>query len=634
MSRSLPIDFESFFPFPRNDTQASVSNILAECEFPMLIILESPMGCGKTEAALEVYLTARENGNRGFYYALPTLATGNQMFGRLLEFLRKPGVVHRSELHLLHGFAFLHPEYRELKPNAHRKGNDDAVVASEWFTSRKRGLIAEHGVGTLDQALLAALQVRHCFVRLFGLAGKVVIIDEVHAYDAYMSTVLKILIVWLRRLGSTVVLLSATLPSNKKRELLEAYGYTGSEKLAPYPSVTAADSSGRMITEEIKGFKDEPISVRLIRHSGKDKLRLIAETAMEAVRAGGCLACIMNTVGEAQELYESLRQMVQEGTELILFHSRFMQRRRAEIEERITRLFGKPNEKDGTDENVRTRDRPLRAIVVSTQVIEQSLDVDFDVMITDLAPIDLILQRSGRMHRHKRSDRAAGHSSPVLYVVVPERGDKLPEFGPSAKVYYPYILDRSLSALETCNGTIKIPSDMSRLVEYVYVDDDTEETGESGVSREKWIEEYYGKIESFTFEGRAAALPDLRYEDDVELLRSLSALDDPGFFVRTRLAEDSIMLVLSEDPEELNTELDHSVVKRFIQRSVTVSHRSVVKHFKYKEPPKKWSDHAVLRRFRPLVLQNGVYEEGKVRLWYDDLTGLHIPTAACEEGVM
>jgi CRISPR-associated endonuclease/helicase Cas3 len=217
--------FTTIFPnFALNDLQRAAVQLAESLTVPALVLIEAPMGEGKTEAAMYLAEAAAARLQRpGYYFALPTQATSNQMFSRVREFLERTAQSAEVNLQLLHGHASLSAEFQLLRErasdplpagveeDARDDGASSTVFAAEWFTYRKRGLLAPYGVGTIDQALLAVLRTRHFFVRMFGLCNKTVIIDEVHAYDAYMSGLLDRL-AWLGALGATVVLLSATLP--------------------------------------------------------------------------------------------------------------------------------------------------------------------------------------------------------------------------------------------------------------------------------------------------------------------------------------------------------------------------------------------------------------------------------------
>ncbi|MCX7801298.1 MAG: CRISPR-associated endonuclease Cas3'', partial [Fimbriimonadales bacterium] len=176
-----------------------------------LSLVEAPMGCGKTEASLALAEPHRSKGG-GIYFALPTRATANGLCGRVEAYLR---IVQGSEpglrVRLIHGDSWASWDAGSKDPEA-----------EDWFAGRKRALLWPYGVGTIDQALVSVLQARHHFVRLFALAGKTVVLDEVHAYDVYMSELIVRLLQWLKALNCQVVVLSATLPSHRREALLQA----------------------------------------------------------------------------------------------------------------------------------------------------------------------------------------------------------------------------------------------------------------------------------------------------------------------------------------------------------------------------------------------------------------------------
>ena len=344
-----------------NDLQMTVESIAPNLNEPGLVIIEAPTGEGKTEAAM--YLAdcwAERTGGRGCYFALPTQATSNQMFGRVRDFLqgRYPG--EPVQLQLLHGHAALSAEFEVLRENGERlfapqyagvepSGNQLGVIAAEWFTYRKRGLMAPVGVGTIDQALLAVLQTRHVFVRLFGLSGKAIVIDEVHAYDAYITTLLERLLEWLAALGSSVVLLSATLPNNRRAVLMNAYRRgLRQEDLQPpedaeYPRISWASGDSAPVAQSIRVSRRSAKQIRLERIDGSlpagDGASFeLGEVLQGALAQGGCAAVICNTVRRAQGVYRALRPYFPEIDgggipELDLLHSQYLFQDREEREE-------------------------------------------------------------------------------------------------------------------------------------------------------------------------------------------------------------------------------------------------------------------------------------------------------------
>ncbi len=474
-----PRTFGDLFPDidAPNAMQEKIIDLAPTFDRPFLAIIEAPMGMGKTEAAL--YLADQASlrlGMRGHYLALPTQATSNQMFSRDTDFLahRYPSQVVNTQL--LHGHAALSSDFQALRENERRylqaidipvdrdwgfDGAAPGVIASEWFTHRKRGLLAPFGVGTIDQALLSVLQTKHFFVRLLGLAGKTIVLDEVHAYDTYMSVLLARLLGWLSALGCSVVLLSATLPATRRRQLLDAWaGDQTADHAHPvdtptaYPVITwRCGARGGAI-----GFEAPDRTVRLCWIAAEQRATLARDLAF-ALRDGGCAAVICNTVGRAQEMYRHLRDALPD-TEATLFHARFPYEERKAREDEVLLKFGKP---------IDNPNRPHRAIVVATQVIEQSLDLDFDLMVSELAPIDLVLQRSGRLFRHDR-ERTSSLATPELWVLAPPESEGLPEFSRSdVYIYDEHVLLRSWLALRE-RSELTTPADLSTLIELVYDD--------------------------------------------------------------------------------------------------------------------------------------------------------------------
>jgi CRISPR-associated endonuclease/helicase Cas3 len=191
---------------------------------PGLVILEAPMGEGKTEAAL--YLAASwlaKGGHGGAYFALPTAATSNQMYGRVAAFLAMHAPAVAAAVRLVHGMAWIIDDLTPERLPEMAAAPRDRAAALDWFRPKKRSLLAPFGVGTVDQALLSVLHVRHGFLRLFGLAGKVLIVDEIHAYDPYMAQILTLLLRWCQALAIPVILLSATLPRSRRQTLAAAF---------------------------------------------------------------------------------------------------------------------------------------------------------------------------------------------------------------------------------------------------------------------------------------------------------------------------------------------------------------------------------------------------------------------------
>lgn len=454
VEESKPESFFSLFNFkeyPR-DIQKRVEEMAPSLTRGGLLIIEAPTGEGKTEAALYCHYRL---GSRGLYFALPTQATANQLYGRVVRFYNDSLKQHLP-IALAHGAAWLNEAY-----SLEQKGHGEW---GEWFFSRKKTLLSPVAVGTVDQAMTAVLNVKHYFVKLFALAGKTLIIDEVHAYDAFMQPALKRLLSWCRHLKITVILLSATLPQAMKRELINSYRGRGGDKTglsAAYPLIT-------YVQEELKQFevgktrKEEEIDCTLFQ-CGSDYSRLIP-TLESRLEQGANILWICNTVSRAQEIFTLLAVHLSDTIPLYLFHSRYTVRDRAHIEGEINTLFGPEQEK-----------RPRGTITISTQTIEQSLDVDFDFMISEIAPIDLLLQRVGRMFRHERW-RPPSIRGPEIVILIPvseqlhpvDEGKNQLLFG-IAEVYEPYLIYRTIITLAQ-QQKISLPRQYRELVEAVYGD--------------------------------------------------------------------------------------------------------------------------------------------------------------------
>lgn len=289
---------------------------------------------------------------------------------------------------------------------------------------------------------MAVLMVKYGVLRLLGLAQKTLVIDELHSYDVYMSELIERLLEWCKALEIPVVMLSATLPPEKKAQMLSPYT---TEKLPQdYPAITAITEDGRAVVRKIaRTEKHSVVSVSLC--TILQDPEQIARKAAELVQDGGCLCVLLNVVDQAQTVYQALKQQSFEG-ETLLFHARFPAEWRQEIEAQCIRWFGKDK-----------RHRPKKAILVATQVVEQSLDVDFDAMMTAVAPIDLLLQRVGRVFRHEDTPRPPQIQAPTLCVLTPRDSENYHD------VYPPCLRNQSIHLLQD-RTVIRIPDDMPQLV--------------------------------------------------------------------------------------------------------------------------------------------------------------------------
>ncbi|SFR51591.1 CRISPR-associated helicase Cas3' [Thiomicrospira sp. ALE5] len=434
------LTFEQVFGFQPREAQSQLFELANQ---PGIYVLEAPMGLGKTEAALyAAYQLLVQNKATGIYFALPTQLTSEKIHERVGEFLNKmleDDSLHASPI-LLHGQARLKQQMGE-----------EAAPGGQWFSQGKKGILAPFAVGTIDQALMAVLHVKHGFVRTFGLAGKVVILDEVHTYDAYTGTVMDELVDELRKLHCTVIILSATLTQDRRQALLKT---TVVEEAYPLISGLA----NHTLTEiAIQPAEQKTVEIKI----ESDTENAIEEVLIRAEQGQQTL-WIENTVAEAQERFLTLSARAS-GLDIDtgLLHSRFTQTHRQQNEQLWVTSFGKA----GWPER-----RAKGRILVGTQVLEQSLDIDADFLVTRLAPTDMILQRLGRLWRHENPQRHP-QAKQQAWLLAPnlEEAIEKPEktFGVSAKVYAPYVLCRTLEVWQN-RTQVNLPQDIRPLIEATY----------------------------------------------------------------------------------------------------------------------------------------------------------------------
>ena len=482
-----------------------------------LLLLEAPMGEGKTEAGMYAALQmAKQWGKEGFYVALPTSATANQMVGRMRALLK----LHQTEdsVRLLHAMAWL----VDSQPGESTSPDErDTIV--RWLAPVRRGLLSPYAVGTVDQAMLAATQVKYGVLRLLGLSNKVLVIDEVHSYDVYMSEIVVRLLEWCRALEVPVVMLSATLPPNMKQKLFEPYAK--SVETGAYPAIATVSESGRVVTRVIPP-SGRKLTVQTAIKPFLHQPQQIAELAVERVRDGGCLCVLLNTVKQAQETYSAIKRIY--NGKLILFHARFPAERRDEIEKECLELFGKDKSK-----------RPEQAILVATQVVEQSLDVDFDTMITAIAPIDLLLQRMGRIFRHENSPRPAHLQSPSQWILIPKEDGS---FGADEMIYPPCLLRQSAFLLAQ-RSEISIPDDLAQLVADGY---DSEKAPVE--ERDRWLEQWIeDSVKASSSEPYLLSHPEKEFSPLGGKIEFDDEQRDSFLSVQTRLGEPTVRIALLEE---------------------------------------------------------------------------------------
>ncbi|WP_406716466.1 CRISPR-associated helicase Cas3' [Trueperella pyogenes] len=444
---------------------------------PMLMIIEAPTGEGKTEAGLAAaHVLGQKSGAQGVYVAAPTMATANGLFERVIDWARyssRGGSV--ASMYLAHSKNRLSEQFQRLRFAARKedatsltRGSDSeenmgGLVAHQWLSGSRKGLLSDFVVGTVDQVLMMALKVRFSMLRHVALAGKVILIDEVHAYDAYMSQYLYRVLQWCARYGMSVILMSATLPPAQRKKLAAAYGsalmresQAAAEALdvSSYPLVSVVDGNGARPISVPPRPDDAQIAV----HRIDDELGVLRKTLGELLDGGGIALVICNTIRRAQEAYRELS--ADYPGEVELHHAAFIASDRSAKEDALRERLGSRAR--------RGAGRPWRQIIVATQVAEQSLDIDADVLVTDIAPIDLIIQRAGRIHRHERplDDRPVKLQKPMVFVRGVYDEGTVPRFDSGTEFIYGEAI--LLSTMAHLPEVIRRPSDVPELVRCVY----------------------------------------------------------------------------------------------------------------------------------------------------------------------
>jgi CRISPR-associated endonuclease/helicase Cas3 len=442
-------------------------------EGPLLVLIEDVTGSGKTEAALVLAHRLMASGRAsGLVMALPTMATANAMFGRLGEIYHRlfaEGA--RPSLALAHGRADLDPRFRaavagiavgDAPPDSEQRGDGSAAECAAWLADdRRKAFLADVGVATVDQAILAVLPAKHQPVRLLGLAQRVLVVDEAHAYDAYVAAELEQLLAAHAANGGCAVVLSATLPAATRRRLMGAFAKAIGAKTAAlarsdYPLATVVAAAGAIEAPLVV----RPDLARRVRVERLADAHAALTVVTEAAGQGAAVAWVRNTVDDALDAADRARAF---GLEPLLFHARFAMGDRLKVEMDVLGRFGPK------------ADASLRpGVLIATQVIEQSLDLDFDLLVTDLAPVDLLLQRMGRLWRHPARDPRRPIEGPRLLVVSPEpvdapASDWVTTGLRGTSIVYPEhaLLWRSARALFR-RGEVRVPEDVRALVEEAY----------------------------------------------------------------------------------------------------------------------------------------------------------------------
>mgnify|MGYP004496567641 FL=1 len=537
--QQIPVmqNFRSTFGFNGRPVQNDVEKIVHKNDIKCMLI-ESDCGSGKTEAALyAAAVLGNRSGLSGIYIGLPTSVSAEAIQDRVDEFLTSRGM-RNTKLYTSKSMLL-----REL---------DKQPV---WTDMSRQRLLASSAVGTVDQVMTAARLVRFESVRMDGLASKVLIIDEIHAYDAYMLAVIKDLMKICEGLGVPVIMLSATLPISTKKDLLGVLDDGDIELHNGYPVISYVTKDGR-VHEHVSHqyMPDKKISCELLPIlNDNDK---IARYAVDAVKDGGCECVIMNTVTDAICVYDKIKNNKKNDCKIILYHSRMTINARDETSRKILAMCGKDRTK-----------RPERVIIVGTQVLEQSIDIDVDYMITAICPIDLLFQRIGRYHRHGDAGtiRERVVVTNTVQVLIPAT---LSNYGETEYIYEKCYLDATIDAINEHNGHLLIPSGMPDMINYVY----------SHASIDVRVRQIIDEANSDA--------GNIKIKNGFEIYTRKNDLTDKNLNVRLSNTDETMVQIAILNDAEVETlgQSSEADIELFKCRVVTVR-ESKIKNFKYSYQP-------------------------------------------------
>lgn len=628
-----------------------------------LAIIEDQTGGGKSEATFKLQHDAIiHNGHSGGYWGMPTCGLATAMLDRYQRDIESKYPDAKRHLHLIHSQSMFDDDYKNLKGNfedydddgekRRRVKDDSKAYAKQWYASGRRRMLATFGIGTIDQALLCVIQSKFNFLRLLGLSNKVIVFDEIHAYDFFSTTLIEHCIQWLSASGCTVILLSATLPSHKRAKLCAAFRGSGDIdgiETCDYPRATFVNKwkSDGIVTQPLTSSYRR--TYRITASNEADTIDYIVKNVQ---KHGGCVGFICNRVRQANGIYAEFKRALANHpkVELYLHHARFDGPIRAKKEQLLLKKFGKEGIRNLDSNDKDAIKRPKAAIVVGTQLLEQSLDIDFDFMATTLSPIDLVVQRIGRDWRFdiidslakmiKRPEWCHSNGRPRIRIVVNKVGRyQVPDFGDDIWVYRSlYLFKTYLKLVAPASVDLMIPDDVQKLVDFVYPESDDFKGLRLSKRQRMQIEEWDEKLNKLARKQRlmalAEAIPspyskdgifneqacvmntDIIEEDYDEDDNDASAEDGskfPGFefgladTVLTRLAPPNEPLVfmqregngfrlLGEDSVISLDNISFTRATKFFEHRVPVMHRRIVDYVReVRECSRPWDVYGMTR---------------------------------------
>lgn len=537
--QQIPVmqDFKSAFGFNGRPVQNDVEKIVHKNDIKCMLI-ESDCGSGKTEAALyAAAVLGNRSGLSGIYMGLPTGVSAEAIQNRVDEFLTSHGM-RNTKLYTSKSMLLREPDKKPI-----------------WTDISRQRLLTSSAVGTVDQVMTVARLARFESVRMNGLASKVLIIDEIHAYDTYMLAVIRGLLMICGELGVPVIMLSATLPISTKKGLLGVVGNRDMELHNGYPMISYVTKDGDVYEQVSNQYMpDKKISCKLLPILNNNDE--IARYAVDAVKDGGCECVIMNTVADAICVYDKIKEKKSDNCKIILYHSRMTINARDKKSREILKMCGKDRS-----------ERPERAIIVGTQVLEQSLDIDVDYMIIAICPIDLLFQRIGRYHRHgdEGTIRKRVDVGNTVQVLIPA---DLSNYGGTEYVYEKCYLDATVDTIQEHNNHLLIPSGMPDMINYVY----------NHASVDVQVRQIIDEANSDA--------GNIKIENGFEIYTKRNALTDKNLNVRLSNVDETTVQIAILDDEEIHAlgQSNTADIELFKCRVVAVRESKIKKFQCYCQP--------------------------------------------------
>ena len=472
----LAVDFATLFPGHSAPRPAQAELLAARLPRPgQVTVLEAETGSGKTEAALIHFVRLFQEGEvDGLYFALPTRAAAVQIHRRIKIIVKRwLGAAAPPVGLAVPGYLRVDDDDGERLPEAFRVLWPDGTDRDRaWFVENaKRYLSGSVMVGTVDQLLLGGLRVRHAPFRAGPMLRLLLCVDEVHASDAYMTTLLRNVLDQHRAAGGHTLLMSATLGSLARLRLLnkrvEAHKSPDESRAAalPYPSLQRSGEELQPLPQPEQERREKCVKVELL--DPEADFEPLLRRMKAAADKGAAVLFIRNRVDDARRTVEQLEAI---GATLLRcqdvtapHHGRFAPEDRRLLDEALEQAFSGAGSRAGV-------------VAVTTQTAEQSLDIDADWLVTDVAPGDVLLQRIGRLHRHERF-RPRGFEAPRVTVLSPtpeqlaatlnsrgdvKRGRTILGLG---SVYENIVGVLSARAWMNKKRTVRIPADNRKIVE-------------------------------------------------------------------------------------------------------------------------------------------------------------------------